>query len=117
MHGHAAPEVQHQAAGVFDELRRAVHHLLQHRLDAPALGRVADRRELAGQPELADQAQAVVGERGQMHDRVVGVELARGQALEVQVGLDLGVAKGSVTKALLRGKLGLGADRTSLGEA
>ncbi|GEM_PF-4423926 len=34
MHGHAAPEVQHQAAGVVDELRRAVHHLLQHRLDA-----------------------------------------------------------------------------------
>ena len=45
---------------MFDELRRAVHHLLQHCLDASALGRVADRRELAGQPELADQAQAVV---------------------------------------------------------
>ncbi len=47
--------------------------------------------DVAGQPELADQAQAVVGERGQMHDRVVGIELARGQALEVQVGLDLGM--------------------------
>jgi hypothetical protein len=60
MRGDAASEVQHQAAGVFDELRRTVHHLLQHCLDASALGRVTDRRELAGQPELADQAQAVV---------------------------------------------------------
>ena len=56
---HAATEVQHQTPGVRHELRRPVHDLLQHRLQAPALGRMADRRNFAGQAQLPEQTQAV----------------------------------------------------------
>jgi hypothetical protein len=91
MGGHATPEVQHQAPGVGDELRRPVHDFLQHRLDAPALGRMADRRDLAGQAQLPKETQAVVGEGRQMQQTIVGVELARRQPLQVQVGLEFGM--------------------------
>ena len=89
--GEVAPKVQHQAAGMFDELRCPVHDLLQYRLEPPALGRMANRRNLARQPQLAQEAQAVVRERRQVHDGIVGVELARGQALQIEIGLDLRV--------------------------
>lgn len=91
MGGHSTPEVQHQAPGEGDELRRLVNDLLQHRLYAPALGRMANRRDFAGQAQLPKEAQAVVGEGRQMQQTIVGVELARRQSLQIQVGLEFGM--------------------------
>ncbi len=73
------------------KLRRPVHDLLQHRLEPSALGRVANGRNLAGQAQLAKEAQAVVGECPQMQDHVVGVELARRQPFQIKVRFDLGM--------------------------
>ncbi len=89
--GTGTPEVQDQLPRPADELGGTVHDLLQHRLDAAALGRVAHQAGLARQPRLADQPQAIVGQHGQVQDEVVAVELAGRQALQVEVGLDLAV--------------------------
>ena len=59
-HGAAAAEIENPLPGVADELGGAVHEYLQDRFDPPTPGRMADRSEFAGRPELADQAQAVV---------------------------------------------------------
>jgi hypothetical protein len=40
---------------------------------------------------LAQEAQAVVRERRQVQQAIVGVELARGQSLQIEIGLDLRV--------------------------
>ena len=90
--GRAVPsEVQDQFPRLADELGGTVHDLLQHRLDAAALGRVAHRAGLAQQPRLSNQPQAIVGQHGQVQDEVVAVEFAGRQALQVEVGLDLAV--------------------------
>ena len=80
---HAAAEVQHQAAGMRHKLGRPDHDLLQHRFQPSTLGRMPDRRNLARQSQLPQEAQAVVGKRRQMHDGVVGVELAGGQTFQI----------------------------------
>lgn len=69
----------------------AIHELLQYRAEAPTLGRVANRRQLAEQAQLSQQTQAVVRQHAQMQDGIVGVEFARRQAFQVQVGLELGM--------------------------
>ena len=76
---------------MLDEFRRPVHDLLQHRPEPPSFRRVANRPDVAGQSQLADQAQAVVGERSQMQDGVVGVEFAGRQAFQPQIALDFGM--------------------------
>jgi hypothetical protein len=70
---------QHPAPGVMNHERCFAHHLLDHRLDAPAFGTVAYRRVRSRQRDLSDQAQHV-----ELH-RVVGVELARGHTLQIHV--------------------------------
>lgn len=92
----ATTEVQNPASGMRDELRRPVHDLLQHRLDPAALGRMPNRCDVSGQTQLPQQAQAVVGKRRQVQQRVIGVELPGGQPFQVQVGLELGGKQGQV---------------------
>ena len=77
--------------GLGDELCRPGHHLLQHRPQPTAFRRMPHWREVPRQPQLPDQAQAVVGEHPQMQHRVVGAELARRQPFQVAVGFDLGM--------------------------
>lgn len=84
-------KIQHQAADMGYELRRPIHDFLQHGLDAPALGRMPDRCDLAGRTQLSLQARAVGDERRQMQQAVVGIELAGRQPFQVQVGLELGM--------------------------
>jgi hypothetical protein len=74
------PAARHQA-------RSEIHQLLHDRADAPSLCRMADRRQFAGQSHQSDPAQDVVGEGAQRQNQVVGIELARRQSFEVQVGL------------------------------
>lgn len=50
--------------------------------------RTTHRTELAGHTELPHQSQDVVGE---MQDQIVGGELTGGQALQVEIGLNLAV--------------------------
>ena len=81
------PEIEHPAPSFADEVGGPNHQLLQHRLEPPPLGRVAYRGEFAGQSQLANEPQAVVGEHAQMQDEVVAVELAAGAAArESRVG-------------------------------
>gem|GEM_PF-3905447 len=86
--GNVASKVQHQSPCMGNELRRPVHDLLQHRLDPSPLGRMTDRRDFAGEPQPPQQTQTVVSKRGQMKNGIVGVELARGQPLQIEVRLD-----------------------------
>src|SRR5688572_1264128 len=84
--GGAMPtEVEHPTAGLAGELGGQVDELLHYRLDAPALGRMPDRGLRADESLLAHQAQDVVGERSERQDQGVGGELARGQALEIEI--------------------------------
>ena len=85
----AQPE--HQPAARLDEPASAVDQLLDDRLQASALGGVAHRRILAQQPALAHQVQDVHRQCRQLAHQVVGVELARGQPLQIEVGLELAV--------------------------
>ena len=58
----AGAKVEEHTACLGDELRCAVHDFLQYRLQAATPGRMSHRRHFAGQPQLADQTQAVVNE-------------------------------------------------------
>lgn len=68
-----------------------IDDFLHHRLEPTALGRMPRWRVFAQQRVLADQAQAVVGQHRQTEHGIVGVELARGQTLQVEIGLVLAV--------------------------
>lgn len=83
------PQAQDELASMLNEACSFVDHFLQHRLDAPALGRVTYGRILAGQTTLADQTQDVHRQRSQLAHQVVRVELARGQPSEIQVAFEL----------------------------
>jgi hypothetical protein len=83
-------QAEHEAPRMLDDASSAVDELLHHRLDAPYLGGVALQCLRAQQPALADQAQ-VHRHRGELAHEAVGVELARGQPGEIQIGLELGV--------------------------
>ena len=74
MRGNPPAEVQHQTPRMRHELGGAVHDFLQYGAYPPPLGRVTDRRDVAGQAELTDEAQAVVGKGGQLQDGVVGIK-------------------------------------------
>jgi hypothetical protein len=84
-------QAEHPAAGVADQAGGLVGPLLHDRADAPALGGVAHRGALAVQGVGADRAQQGHRHAGHLADPVLGIELARGQALKAQVGLQLGV--------------------------
>ena len=84
-------EAQNEPPAGADQPGCQVDQLLDHRADAAALGRVADRGELAEQPHLADGPEDVIGKSAQRHDQGVGGELAAGQPLQVQIGLELAV--------------------------
>ncbi len=88
---HAPANIQRLPPGMHHEFRRLNHHFQQYRLQATALRSMPDWRNLARQSQLSQQAQAVVGEGRQIHDRIVSVELARGQSFQIQIGLDLRV--------------------------
>jgi PAS domain S-box-containing protein len=85
----AGAKVEEQVPRPGDELRPPVHDFLQYGLQATTHGRMSDRRQFADQPQLADQTQTVVGEHRDMQHRIVGIELARGQSFQIEVGLDL----------------------------
>ena len=59
--------------------------LLQHSSQPAAFCRVTHRIEFAGHAELPHQPQNAVVQLRQMQDQVVDGELARGQALQVEV--------------------------------
>lgn len=110
------PQAQYEAPSMPDHAPRFVDHLLDHRLDAPALGAVAHRRFVPVQRMQPDQAQQVHGHSGQLADQVIGIELARGQALQSHVGFELRVkllmrAMVLVQRDDLLGCKGLGAQR------
>jgi hypothetical protein len=56
-HGAMPSKVQHHPTRVLGQLRGDLHHLLHHRLQASALGRMPQRRVLAKQRLLSDQTQ------------------------------------------------------------
>lgn len=85
------PQTQHPAPGMADHAPGLVDHLLHHRLDAPALGLVTYGSILAVQRVLAHEPQKVHGHGRQLAHQRVGVELARGQALQVHAALELRV--------------------------
>ena len=60
---------------------------------------MAYRGELAGQPQLAEEARAVVGEYGQSRMRSLSSNLPQAQPFEVQVGL--ASARGRVNPDLI----------------
>ena len=93
-----AAEAQDKPPAGADQPGCQVDQLLDHRADAAAFGRVADRGELAEQPHLADGPEDVVGKGTPCQDQRVGGELAAGQALHVEIGLELAVEllRGSV---------------------
>lgn len=78
---------QHPAPRMLDHASGLEHQLLQHRLHAPSLGRVAHRRILAKECVLPDQAQDIHGHRSQGTHQLFGLKLATRQALQVQIGL------------------------------
>jgi hypothetical protein len=84
----AGAKVEKQTACLGDELGCAVHHFLQYRLQAATFGGMWYWRHFAGQPQLANQAQAVVNEHPNVQHRIVGIELARGQSFQIKIGLD-----------------------------
>ena len=86
-----ARELERQPAPALDDAGRHVHEFLHHGPEASAFRLVPDRRILAEEADEPDPAQNVVGERRARHDEVVGGELARRQALDVEVGLELGM--------------------------
>ncbi|MDF9393191.1 MULTISPECIES: hypothetical protein [Methylococcus] len=86
--GEVAAEVGHRAMGVFGELRRPVPDLLSHRLEPSSFGRMANRRNLVGQAQLAQKTPAVEDEGSRVRNGIVGVELARGQASLLLFRLD-----------------------------
>lgn len=90
-HWAGAAEGELQSAPGVDQPRGQVHQLLQHGPDAPALGALMRRDVRAEQTSLAEPAQDVVGEHSACEDQGVGGELPRGQALDVEVGLELAV--------------------------
>ena len=77
-HGAVAAEAQDKPPAGTDQPPRQVDQFLDHRADAAALGRMADRGELAEQSHLADGPEDVVGKGAQRHDQGVGGELAAG---------------------------------------
>ena len=88
-HGAVAAEAQDKPPAGTDQPPRQVDQFLDHRADAAALGRMADRGELAEQSHLADGPEDVIGKSAQGHDQGVGGELAAGQPLQVEIGLEL----------------------------
>lgn len=80
-----------QAAAALDYPRGAVHQLLDHGADAPAHRPVAQRCARPRQPFLAQIAQDVVGKHRAGEHQAIGGKLARGQAFDVQVALELAV--------------------------
>ena len=89
-------QTQHPARGL-------EHHLLQHRLDAPALGAVTQRPVRLIERVLANQAQQVHRHCSERAHQVVGIKLARGQPLQIHVGLELRVLTWGFAKLLMRG--------------
>jgi len=100
----AARYPQHPAPCVADDARGLVHHLLHHRLDAPTQRRFAQRAVALMQRVLAHDAQQIHGQRRQRAHQVVGGKLARGQAVEIHVGFELGM------KLLVRGMVSVQGD-------
>ena len=84
-------QFQDQPSPVLVESAGPVDELLHHCLDPPALGWVEHRCVRPQQTALAHQAQDVHCQRSELANQIVGVELARGQALEIEVGLEFGI--------------------------
>ena len=82
---------QDQAAPRCDESPGSVDQFLNHRLQAPSLGRMTNRPVVAQQPALPDQAKDVHGQTRELANQVIGVELARRKPLQIEVSLELGV--------------------------
>ncbi len=73
-----------QASIIGDEPAGPVDQLLDHRLQAPAPGRVTNRTIVDQHSSLADQAKYVHRKAHELAHQVVGVELARRQPLQIE---------------------------------
>ena len=76
---------------VIDQACGQVHQLLHHRADAPTLHRMAHWSIRADKASEPDVAQEVVNEGCHRKHQVIGRELARGQPLDVEIGLEFGM--------------------------
>ena len=81
-HMPAETELEPSASG--EESPGKVHQCLDDGSDPSALGRMPDRHPVADQPQLADEAQDVIHQRGTGKDQFVGGKLSRRQPLQVQ---------------------------------
>jgi len=84
-------ETQDQPPTGCDDSPGTVDQFLDHGLDPPTLGRVANDPFTGEQTELTDEPEDIVHQGGAGHDELIGGKLARGESLQVHVGLDLGV--------------------------
>ena len=82
-------EAQDKPSAGADQSGCQIDQLLDHRANAAALGRVADRGELAEQPHLADGPKDVVGKTTQGHDQGIGGKFATRQPFEIKIGFEL----------------------------
>ena len=96
-------QTQDPAPGMMNHARGLEHQLLHHRLDTSTLGLVAHRRIGLVQGVLSNQAQQVHRHCGQLAHQIVGIELARGQTLQVHIGLELRMMTWGFAKLLMRG--------------
>ena len=77
-----------QAATGLNKSSRQVHQLLYDGLNPTPLGRMAYGGSIADQAQLPYEAQDVVCQARQGQNQGIGGELARGEALDVHIGLD-----------------------------
>ena len=96
-------QAQHPTPRMLDHAPGLEHDFLHHRFHAPAFGCMAQWCVFANQRVLANQTQDVHRHRSQSADQEVGVKLATGQALQIHVGLELGVWTWGFAKLFVRG--------------
>jgi len=84
-------KAQTQPPATADQPAGQVYQLLDNAFYPSPFPRVPDRRPVAKESELPDEAKDVIGKSTQSHDQCVGCELAAGQPLQVKIDLELAV--------------------------
>ena len=84
-------QTQNPTPSMADHSRGLEHHLLHHGFDAATFGGVAYRRIGLIEGVLPNQAQQVHRQRSELAHQIIVIELARGQSLQIHVGLELRV--------------------------
>ena len=83
------PELKFHPTGRSYHARRHIDQLLNHGLDASALGGVTHRRTFSHKTALPHEAKEIVGKAPKGQHQSVGGKFSRGQPFQVQIGLDL----------------------------